>query len=151
MQNLSNKVPADEWQDVKQELLAIRDAPSWAAGKKLAEAFCEKYASKYPSLVRCLKDDLEASLNHLKLPVRHRKSVRTTNLVERSFEEERRRSKVIPQFLTEKAALKLVFAVLVRASRRWQRVRFTEKDLEHLDKLRKELGLEARDEEIVGV
>ncbi len=49
------------------------------------------------------------------------------------------------------AALKLVFAVLVRASRRWQRVRFTEKDLEHLDKLRKELGLEVRDEEVVGV
>ena len=107
--------------------------------------------SKYPSLVMCLKDDLEASLNHLRLPVRHRKSLRTTNLVERSFEEERRRSKVIPRFLTEKAALKLVFAVLVRASRRWQRVKFTEKDLEYLDKLRKKLGLEVRDGEVVGV
>jgi putative transposase len=132
MQNLSNKVPADEWQEVKQEIIAIRDAPNWEAGKELAKAFCERYASKYPSLVMCLKEDLEASLNHLKVPVRHRKSVRTTNLVERSFEEERRRSKVIPQFLTEKAALKLVFAVLVRASRRWQRVRFTAVSYTHL-------------------
>ncbi len=49
------------------------------------------------------------------------------------------------------AALKLVFAVLVRASRRWQRVRFAEEDLEYLDKLRKELGLEVRDEGVIGV
>ena len=151
MQNLSNKVPADDWQEIKQEIIVIRDAPSWETGKELAKAFCEKYASKYPSLVMCLMDDIEASLNHLRVPVRHRRSVRTTNLVERSFEEERRRSKVIPQFLTEKAALKLVFAVLVRASKRWQRVRFTKRDLEHLDKLREELGLEVKDEEVVGV
>ncbi len=39
----------------------------------------------------------------------------------------------------------------MRASRKWQRVRFTEKDVEYLDKLRKELGLEVRDEEVVGV
>ena len=151
MQNLSNKAPDEEWEDIKGELIAIRDAASWEMGKKLAEAFCEKYASKYPSLVRCLREDLEATLNHLRVPVRHRKSVRTTNLVERSFEEERRRSKVIPQFLTEKAALKLVFGVLMRASRRWRRVRFTERDLEYLDKLRKELGLEVEEEEVVGV
>jgi putative transposase len=43
----------------------------------------------------CLADDLEASLAHLRLPVRHRVNVRTTNLLERTFEEERRRSKVI--------------------------------------------------------
>ena len=32
---------------------------------------------------------------HLKVPVRHRSNVRTTNLLERSFVEERRRTKVI--------------------------------------------------------
>jgi len=36
--------------------------------------------------------NLEALLNHLKIPVRHRRSVRTTNLIERSFEEEKRRT-----------------------------------------------------------
>ena len=55
----------------------------------------------------------------------HHKSVRTTNLVERGFEEERRRSKVIPGFGGEKECLKLVFAVLWRASRRWLTVKFT--------------------------
>jgi transposase-like protein len=54
--------------------------------------------------MRSFADDLQASLAHLKLPVVHRKHIRTTNLVERSFEEERRRAKVIPRFRGEKAS-----------------------------------------------
>ncbi len=62
----------------------------------------------------CLADDLEASLGHLKVPARHRINVRTTNLLERTFEEERRRTKVIPRLLDEKSAMKLVSATLIR-------------------------------------
>ena len=69
--------------------------------------------------MRSLTEDLAASVAHLKLPPVHRKSVRTTNLLERSFEEERRRAKVIPRFRGEKECLKLVFGVLWRASERW--------------------------------
>jgi transposase-like protein len=58
---------------------------------------------------------VEALLNHLRVPFRHRRSVRTTNLVERSFKEERRRTKIIPCFQTEKSALDLVFSALIRA------------------------------------
>ncbi|RLG67096.1 MAG: hypothetical protein DRO11_10540 [Methanobacteriota archaeon] len=58
-----------------------------------------------------------------------------------SFEEERRRTKVIPGFLTERAALKLVFSVLIRASKRWRRVSFRPTELAYLDRLRKELGI----------
>jgi len=61
--------------------------------------------------------------------------------VERSFEEERRRTKVIPSFLTEKAALKLVFSVLIRAATRWRRVSFTKTELNRLDRLRQEIGI----------
>jgi len=74
------------------------------------------------------------SLVHLKLPSVHRKNIRTTNLVERSFSEERRRAKVIPRFRGEKECLKLVFAALWRASERRQRVRFTDIERKHLDK-----------------
>ncbi|MEW6570748.1 MAG: transposase [Nitrospirota bacterium] len=86
---------------------------------------------------------LEAILGHLRLPVRHRKSVRTTNLIERSFEEERRRTKIIPGFFTEQSCLKLVFSVLIRASKRWRRIVMDEMELKQIDALRKELGLDA--------
>jgi transposase-like protein len=68
-----------------------------------------------PEACRCLAEDAEASLNHLKVPARHRQYVRTSNLAERAFEEERRRPKVIPHLWDEPSLVKLVFAILIRA------------------------------------
>ncbi len=71
----------------------------------------------------------------------HHQHVRTTNLIERSFLEERRRTKIIPRFFDERSCLKLVYATLVRASQRWQRVRVTEVEREQLRQLRQQLGI----------
>jgi len=141
MQNFCSKVPEEIWPEIKAEIIAIRDAAGYEQGKQLAYAFIERYKNRFPSLVKAFKEDLDALLNHLRLPFRHRKYVRTTNLVERSFEEERRRTKVIPCFLTERSALKLVFSVLIRAAKRWRRVRFTKTELNCLDRIRGELGI----------
>lgn len=46
--------------------------------------------------------------------------VRTTNLIERCFAEERRRTKVLPRFGDEKSALKLVFSAVIRATEQWR-------------------------------
>ena len=48
--------------------------------------------------------------------------MRTTNLAERSFEEERRRTKIIPRLMSEKATMKLAFATMIRSAERWCRV-----------------------------
>jgi transposase-like protein len=71
----------------------------------------------------------------------HRKAIRTTNLLERTFEEEKRRTKVIPRFFDEKSCLKWVFATLIRVSQRWQRIRMGTFQLAQIDRLQKELGL----------
>lgn len=144
MQNLGGKVPAEVWPDIKAQLRAIRDAANLAQGKQLAALFIRDYQREYPSLVKAFKDDLDALLNVLRVPVAHRKHVRTTNIIERSFGEERRRTKVIPGFMTEKSALKLIFSVLIRATKRWQGVHFDALTIARLDKLRDELGLETR-------
>jgi len=143
MKNMSQKVPPVMWPDLKAEILEVRDASSYKQGKKLAESFIERNKRTYPSLTSCFSEDLEAILGHLRLPVRHRRSVRTTNLIERTFEEERRRTKIIPGFFTEQSCLKLVFSVLIRASKRWRRIVMDEMELKQIDALRKELGLDA--------
>jgi putative transposase len=74
--------------------------------------------------------------------VRHRINVRTTNLLERSFLEERPRTKVIPRLLDEKSAMKLVFATLMRVSERWSRVSVSELERKRLKLLRRELGID---------
>jgi len=142
MANIRAKLPAEGAEEFMAHVRAVRDAPTHAAGQDLAASVIGRYADRYPAAVACLADDLDASLGHLKLPPRHRISARTTNLIERSFEEERRRTKVIPRLLDEKSAMKLVFATLIRASDRWSRVSVSELERQQLIMLRRELGLD---------
>ena len=142
IRNMAQKVPPVMWPELKAEIVEVRDASSYKQGKKLAESFIERNKRAYPSLTSCFSEDLEAILGHLRLPVRHRKAVRTTNLIERAFEEERRRTKVIPGFFTEQSCLKLVFSVLIRASKRWRRIVMDEIELKQIDAIRKELGID---------
>lgn len=88
----------------------FRDAPTLDSARVAADRFSNTFAREYPAAVACFTDDLEALLAIHRVPVRHRIRVRTTNLAERSFTEERRRTKVIPRLMDEKAAMKLVFA-----------------------------------------
>ena len=79
--------PEEVWPEIKAEIMAIRDASGYEQGSRMALEFIRGYRGRYPSLVRALEEDLEALLSHLKVPFRHRVHVRTTNLLERSFEE----------------------------------------------------------------
>ena len=148
MQNVLDKVPDEMREPIKRLLQDVRDAPDHATGQQRAGALIEQYQRELPSAMACLADDLEASLAHLKLPSLHQKKIRTTNLCERSFVEQRRRSKVIPHFFDEKSCLKLVFATLWRASQRWQGVTFSameKKQLEGYIRVRQALGKKVRD------
>lgn len=135
MSNLRAKVPEEAAQEFLAHVRSVRDAPTHQAGEAAAATLIERFTDLYPAAVSCFADDLEASLAHLKVPVRHRINVRTTNLLERSFLEERRRSKVIPRFTEEKSAMKLVFATLIRASE-------SELERKQLKLLRRELGID---------
>ncbi len=66
----------------------------------------------YPSAAACLADDLVAVCIHLKYFPRLRKRFRSSNLLERSLEEVRRRTKVIGRFPGETSCLSLCWAVL---------------------------------------
>jgi len=148
MKNVLEKVPEELHATVKRWLLDVRDAPDHATGQQRAKALIERYRRCLPSAMACLAEDLEASLAHLKLPSLHQRMVRTTNLCERSFLEERRRSKVIPRFFDEKSCLKLVFASLGRASQRWNGVRFTameKRQLQTYIRGRQAMGKKVRD------
>ena len=87
-------------------------------------------------------DDFEACIAHLRFPVTHRRAIRTTNLLERLFVEERRRLKIIPNAFGERAVLKLMFGALIRAAERWRSVKITEFERRQLASVRKELDQE---------
>lgn len=66
----------------------------------------------YPSAAACLAEDLPALCIHLNYPLQLRKRLRSTNLLERSLGEVKRRTKVIGRFPGETSCLSLCWAVL---------------------------------------
>ena len=66
----------------------------------------------YPSAAACLAEDLPALTVHLAYPLRLKKRLRSTNLLERSLEEVRRRTKVIGRFPGETSCLTMAWAVM---------------------------------------
>lgn len=67
------------------------------------------FEAELPNAAAWFMDDFEVCIAHLRMPITHRRAIRTTNLIERSFVEERRRFRIIPNAFGHKAALKLVF------------------------------------------
>jgi len=137
MQNLQQKVPPQAWPEFKALVADMRAAPTVAAAERRRQAIVSRYQRDFPEACRCLLDDAEASLNHLYVPQRHQQYVRTSNLAERAFEEERRRTKVIPQLWEEGGLVKLVFAVLIRVSERWGKKCFSEFEQQQIRSLRR--------------
>jgi putative transposase len=105
MQNLQQKVPAQAWPEFKALVGDLRDAPSREKAAERREQIVAQYQREFPEACRCLLDDAEASLNHLEVPQRQQQYVRTSNLVERAFVEERRRTKVLPHLWTERSVV----------------------------------------------
>jgi transposase-like protein len=139
MRNLLGKVPEDAWPEIKAQATACYQAASPALALILRDEFVKAHEKSYPTLVACFLDDFDACIAHLKLPVNHRRATRTTNLLERLFGEERRRTKVIPHAFGEKAVLKLMYAALIRASEKWKSIRITEFERRQLNQLKKEI------------
>jgi putative transposase len=74
---------------------------------------------------------------HLRYPTRHRRRWRSTNLLERSLGEVKRRTKVIGRFPGEDSCLTLVWAVLdLVITNETNGIRFTQPDRQHLNRTR---------------
>ena len=156
MRNLAAKVPEDLWPEVKARITAAYQAPSRAIARDLAKGVVEDYERDLPSAMACFMDDFEACIAHLRMPVTHRRAIRTTNLLERLFVEERRRLKAarayaaalrprscsLPNAFGERPGLKLMFGAMTRAAERWRRVRFTEFERRQIAAVREELHAE---------
>jgi putative transposase len=94
-------------------------------------------AASYPSAAAVIERNLDALVCHLRFPNAHRKRIRSTNLLERTFVEVRRRTKVIGRFPGETSALCLIWAVLELSSRGWRGVVMTPRAVAEIERLRR--------------
>ena len=139
LRNLKAKLPKAQHERVRFNYWsALNEATSVKDGKlRLQVLISELEHSGYEAAARCLSEDLDALVAHLRYPLRHRERWRSTNLLERSLGEVRRRTKVIGRFPGERSCLSLVWAVLdLFFSHASNGATFTELDRQHLYRIR---------------
>jgi len=137
--NLYAKLPERERERVKRAYWqALDDAISASDAKQRLRALVNELdTGGYSAAARCLADDLDALVVHLRYPSRHRRRWRSTNLLERSLGEVKRRTKVMGRFPGEDSCLSLVWAVLdLLITHETNGIRFNQLDRQRLKRTR---------------
>jgi putative transposase len=98
--NLYAKLPESERERVKHAYWrALDDAINEHDAKQRLQALLDELdKGGFTAAAKCLADDLDALVVHLRYPTRHRRRWRSTNLLERSLGEVKRRTKVMGRF-----------------------------------------------------
>ena len=122
MRNILAKVPKKLQEAVKRELRTIFYAANEAEAREMAGRFEGKWGSELPSATRCLMSTLDTTLTFYRFPAEHWRRLRTSNILERSFKEVRRRTNVAGRYPTEEAGLTMVWATLVEGTSKWRGV-----------------------------
>jgi len=138
LRNLTKKLPERLHRELKTRYWRILDEATSAADARTdLLALAGDYRTAYPSAAAVIERDLDALVCHLRFPSVHRKRIRSTNLLERTFVEVRRRTKVIGRFPGETSALCLIWAVLELSSRGWRGVVMTPRAVAEIERLRR--------------
>ena len=127
---------------VQGRVSAAYEARSRAIARELAAGVVADYETELPTATACFMDDFEACIAHLRMPIAHRRAIRTTNLLERLFVEERRRLKIIPNAFGEEPVLKLMFSAMIRAAERWRAIKVSELERRQIRAFREDLDQE---------
>jgi transposase-like protein len=113
MENVLGYIPQKQRDAVEPELKAIFYQEDRAHAEQAFAAFCAKYAKIYGTAVECLQRDQGALLTFYDFPRAHWKTIRTTNVIERLFEEVKKRShKMSAAFRNEDSCLLMFYAVI---------------------------------------
>jgi len=138
LRNVTKKLPERLHRELKARYWRILDeATSVAEARAGLLALAADYRPAYPSAAAVIERDPDALVSHLRFPAEHRKRIRSTNLLERTFVEVRRRTKVIGRFPGETSALCLIWAVLELCSRGWRGVVMTPRAVAEIERLRR--------------
>jgi putative transposase len=151
VRNLLAKLPERERERVRQVYWqALDDATDERDAKQRLKALVDQLdRAGYTAAAKCLADDLDALVVHLRYPIRHRRRWRSTHLLERSLGEVKRRTKVIGRFPGETSCLTLVWAVLdLYISHATNGIKFTQLERQRLKSIRDQPADQANPEEV---
>ena len=113
------RVPHRDKARVAEKLKQIWLQPDKRSAEKLATLIIEEYEGRYPEAMRCLEEGLEDSLQFYFFPEIDKRRLSSTNGLERTNREIRRRSRVVGVFPSVESYLRLITSYLIEYSEDW--------------------------------
>jgi transposase-like protein len=120
-QNAGAYVPKQAMRmEVAADIRSMFNAPDRKTAEEFLQAAIQKYAVSAPRLSAWLEENLAEGFTVFDFPLEHRRTIRTTNSLERINKEIRRRTRVVGVFPNEASCLRLISALLMEISEEWQ-------------------------------
>ena len=120
LRNIASKLPKKAYNSCLAEAKFIYKAKNKKAAVVLYRKWVEKYRGRYPKAVSCLKKDIDSMLTFFDYPNPIRKKIRTTNIIERSFREVRRRVRPMSCFENDRSCSRIIFGVISHLNKSWK-------------------------------
>lgn len=119
VRNTLNKVRSKDRKEVAEDLKSIYRASTKEDAKEVFNKFKEKWSRKYPNIVKSWEMELYRLLTFLKYPKSIQRVIYTTNLIERTIKEIRKRIKVIGALPSVKSVEKFVYLRVAMLNNKW--------------------------------
>jgi putative transposase len=127
--NVLAQVPHHAKAEVACDLKAIFAVRRRQTAEALAQQFLERWGADFPKAVEVFEAGIADALTYLDFPSGHHSRIRTTNGLERLFEEIKRRTRVVGVFPDETSLVTLTTTVAVRATEEWALRRYLDMSL----------------------
>jgi putative transposase len=120
LRNVANRIRRKDQADCLAGAKRIYLADNRREAVKRFKNWKESWRQSYPEAIKCLEKDLDELLNFLDCPASHRVKIRTTNVIERSFREVRRRTRTISCFTNGKSVDRIIYGVISHLNQTWK-------------------------------
>jgi transposase-like protein len=120
LRNLASKLPKHAHENCLAEAKFIYKRDNRREAARAFEIWRAKWHAKYPKAVACLERDIDNMLTFYDFPVELRSKIRTTNAIERSFREIRRRIRPMSCFENAGSCDRIIYGVISHLNKYWE-------------------------------
>ena len=104
---------------MQSELSTMFNCATLKEARELCHSIVDEYRDLAPDAVNILDTGFDDSMTVMALPLKYRKSLRTSNIIERLNREIRRRDKVIGIYPSRDSVIRLIGSVLIDQHNKW--------------------------------
>jgi putative transposase len=120
LRNVANRIRRKDQEDCLAGARLVYLANNKREAVKAFRDWRNKWSALYPEAINCLEKDLDELLSFMDCPAEHRIKVRTTNAIERSFREVRRRTRTMSCFTNCSSVDRIIYGVISHLNNSWK-------------------------------